>query len=157
MVVYLCHIESVIRSPILPARESGHSSSAPEKESRRSRHVFGSAAWRVVPPSCSLCKCSSKAVRFAGGPRSQRGLHCQTAQELSRSSAASGSHPGNLHQRLGRQSFGATATGSRQPWVERELSANWQWNFSVSRIVGPLKRWRKLTICWSRCLPGLHR
>lgn len=157
MVVCLCHIESVIRSPILPARESGHSSSAPRKKSGRSRHVFGSSAWRVCAPSGTLLTGSSKAVRPAGGSRSQRSLHRQTAQELDWSSAASCSHPGMLDQRLGRRGFGATAPGPSQPWVEREPSANWRWSLSISQIVWPLKRWREPTICWSRCPSHLHR
>ena len=157
MVVYLCHIESVVRSPILPARESGHSSSAPRAESGRSRHVLGRAAWRVSPPSGTLRTGSSKAVRHPGGSRSQRSLHRQTAQELNPSSAAPGLHPGALAQRLGCRGSGGTPPGQSPPWVERGLSANWQWNFNISRIVSPPRRWREPTLCSSPCRSHPHR
>lgn len=157
MVVYLCHIESVIRSPILPARESGHSSSAPRKKSGRSRRVFGSWAWHVCAPSGALRASSSKAVRHSSGSGSQRSLHRQTAQELDPSSAASCSHPGALDQRLGCRGFGGTPPGQSQPWVGRGLSASWQWNYNISRIVSPPKRWREPTICLSQCPLHRHR
>ena len=157
MVVYLCHIESVIRSPILPAREPGHSSSVPRKESGRSRHVFGRSAWRVPAPSGTLRTSSSAAVRHPGGSRSQRSLHRQIAQELDPSSAAPSPHPRALDQRLGCRGFGGTPPGQSQPWVERRLSASWQWNFNISRIVSPPRRWREPTICWSPCPLPPHK
>src|SRR5271166_4133172 len=145
MVVYLYHIESIVRSPILSARESGHSTSAPRKDWGRGRHAFGCSAWRFFSPGRALRAGCPTAVRPSGGTRSERGLHRQAAQEHDPSRAKSCSHPAALDQPLGRRGFGGTPPGQSPPWVERGLSASWRWHFNISQIVWLPKRWREPT------------
>ena len=157
IVLHLCPIEPLVRNPILPAREPSHSAAAPKNAPGSGHHAFGSSAWRIPAPSCALCPRRPAAIRPTNGSRRQSGLHRQTAHELGPSSATSCTHPGALDQPVGRPGPGGTSPGQGQPWVESGFSANWRWNFNISRIVWPPKRWREPTICLSGCSSHLHR
>ena len=149
-VLFVRHIEPVVSSPILPARESGTSVLEPTTESSRSRHAFGRSAWRFHPPGGSLRSGGPTAVCSAVHSRSQRRLHRQAAQELDPASAPKGPRPGSSDQRLGGSSIGE-ATGRGSPsWLELGLNVNWRCNCNLSRIVSPHKRWPKRTTSWCR-------
>src|SRR5919198_2925146 len=150
IVLFLRHIEPVVSSPILPARESGPSVFKPTPEFSRSRHTLGRSAWRFQAPGCSLRSGRPTAVCSAVHSRSQRRLHGQAAQEPDRASAPKGPCPGSLDQRLGGSSAGE-ATGRGSPsWLEFGLHVNGLCSCNLSRIVFLHKRWPKRTTSWCR-------
>src|SRR5205809_6054524 len=77
IVLFISHIEPVVYSPILPAREPGPSVLEPTTESGRGRHAFGRSAWRVDSPGGSLREGSPTAVRSRVHSGGQRGLNRQ--------------------------------------------------------------------------------
>jgi hypothetical protein len=155
MVLLLCHIEPIVRSPILPARESGHSVSEPRKDSGRSRHAFSRPPWRFPSPSRSLRLRCPAAVRSVGRAGKQRGFYGQAAKELNRSHPAPGSHSRLFHQPVGRLGSGKTTSWQVTSWVERVLNANGPCNYNLCRIVWPRKRWPKPMACWCRSRSSL--
>ena len=153
------HIEPVVPSTILTAREPGPPVLEPTIESGRGRHAFGRAAWRINSPSCSLRAGGPAAVCSAIHSRRQRCLHRQAAQEPYPASAPNGPCPRSADQRLGCSSVGGAPSWSWATCVEAGLNVNWLCNYNLNRIVCRHKKWSKRTNCWClrpRILTG-HR
>jgi len=148
IVLFISHIEPVVYSPILPAREPGPSVLEPTTDSVRGRHAFGRSAWRVDSPGGSLRAGRPRAVCSRVHSGGQRRLHRQAAQESDPASAPKGPCPGPADQRLGGASLGGTTSRCSAPWVEAVLNASWLCNYNPCRIVWPHKRWPKHTACW---------
>jgi|ERR1044071_1706271 len=156
IVLFISHIEPVVYSPILPAREPGPSVLEPTTEFGRGRHAFGRSAWRVDSPGGSLRAGRPTAVCSLVHSGGQRRLHRQAAQESDPSSAPKSPCPGSADQRLGGASLGGTTWRCFAPWVEAVLNANWLSNYKHCQIVWPHKRWPKRTAC-SCPRPQPHR
>src|SRR5262245_1176596 len=148
MVLFIRHIEPVVFSPILPAREPGPSVLEPTTESGRGRHALGRSAWRVDSPGGALRSGRPTAVCSPIHSGGQRRLHRQAAQESDPASAPKGPCPRLADQRLGGASVGGKTSRCAAPWVEGVLNASWLCNYNPCRIVWPPKRWRKPTACW---------
>src|SRR6185503_1116461 len=134
-VLYVRHIEPVVPSPILTAREPGHSVLEPTIESGRGRHAFGCTAWRIQSPSCSLRTGRPAAVCSTVHSGRQRRLHRQATQEPHPASAPNGACSQSADQRLGCSSAGGTTSGCSAPWVEPGFNGNWLCNCNLGRIV----------------------
>src|SRR2546430_672263 len=148
IVLLIRHIEPVVHSPILPARESGPSVLEPTTESGRGRHAFGRSAWRLDSPSRSLRPIRPAAVCSTAHSGSQRRLHRQAAQKPHPASAPKGPCPGPADQRLGGSGVGGTTSQYSAPWVEAGLNLNWLCNCNLAPTVCHHKKWRKPTACW---------
>ena len=148
MVLFIRHIEPVVHSPILPAREPGPSVFEPTTESGRGRHAFGRSAWRLNSPGCSLRAGRPTAVRSAVHSGGQRRLYRQTAQEPDPPGTPEGPRPGSFDQRLGGSSAGRTTSRCSAPWVEPGLNVNWLCNCNLGRIVCRHKKSLRRAICW---------
>jgi len=159
IVLFVRHIEPVVFSPVLTAREPGPSVLEPTIESGRGRHAFGRTAWRIHSPSCSLRAGGPAAVWSTVHSGSQRCLHCQATQESDPASAPNGPCSRPADQRLGGSGAGGTTSRCSAPWVEPGLNVNWLCNCNLGRIVCPHRKWPKRTSCW--CLgptsPSRHR
>src|SRR6266700_4965957 len=147
-VLRVSHIEPLVHSPILPAREPGPSVLEPTTESGRGRHAFGRPAWRLDSPGGSLRAGCAAAVCSAVHSGSQRRLHHQAAQESDPASAPNGSRSKSANQRLGSAGVGGTTSRCSAPWVEVVLNVNWPYNCKPCRIVWPHRRWPKPMACW---------
>src|SRR5437667_6293283 len=101
IVLFVSHIEPVVHSPILQAREPGPSVLEPTIEAGRGRHAFGRSAWRFDSPGGSLRASRPKAVISVVHSGAQRGLHRQAAPESKSASAPDGPRPGAAHQSCG--------------------------------------------------------
>src|ERR1051325_1259576 len=110
IVLFISHIEPVVYSPILPAREPGPSVLEPTTEFGRGRHAFGRSAWRVDSPGGSLRAGRPTAVCSLVHSGGQRRLHRQAAQESDPSSAPKSPCPGSADQRLGNGGSSSTAS-----------------------------------------------
>src|SRR6266700_4452047 len=100
-VLFIRHIEPVVFSPILPARESGPSVLEPTSPSGQGRHALGCSAERFPSPGRSLRPGCPTAVRSAGGSGSQSRLHGEAPQEADPPSSSEGPRPKSFDQRLG--------------------------------------------------------
>ena len=148
IVLFISHIEPVVYSPILPAREPGPSVLEPTTESGRGRHAFGRSAWRIDSPSGSLRAGRPTAVCSRGHSGGQGRLHRKAAQESDPASTPKCPCPGPADQRVGGACAGGKTSRCSAPWVEAVLNATWPCNYTPCRIVWPHKRWPKHTACW---------
>src|ERR1044072_7485013 len=114
-VLFISHIEPVVYSPILPAREPGPSVLEPTTESGRGRHAFGRSAWRFDSPGGSLRGGRPKSVGCVVHSGGQRRFHRQAAQESDSASAPKRPCPGSADQRLGSASIGGTTSRCAAP------------------------------------------
>src|SRR6266704_239602 len=119
IVLFISHIEPVVYSPILPARQPGPSVLEPTTESGRGRHAFGRSTWRLDSPGGSLRAGRPAAVCSRVHSGGQRRFHRQAAPESDPASAPNGPCPAPADQRLGSASVGGTTSRCSAPWLGR--------------------------------------
>src|SRR4030095_8853120 len=136
-VLFIRHIEPVVFSPILPARESGPSVLEPTSPSGQGRHALGGSAWRFPSPGGSLRPRRPTAVRSAGCSGRQSRLHGEAPQEADPSSPSEGPRPRSFDHQLGGPGTGGTTSRRPASWVEPGLNVNWLSNYNPCRIVWP--------------------
>lgn len=149
MVVFLRHLESVLRGRILSSRESGLSvTGAKAYSSRNCRPIC--AAGRLAPASGPLSAVRPETVPATSHRGSQGGFHRQIAQGAGPKSSARRSPREMFDQRLGGPRVGGPTASPLTPWVEPGDSANWSWPPNHARIAWGHKKWRKPMRCWCR-------
>jgi len=148
IVLQLRLVESSIRRPTFPARESGPSVVEAETISSQDCPAPSPRSWALASPSLPLCRSCPERFGSSCGPRNQRCLHGQVASKLDPASSTNRTQAPLGHQRLGGPSVAAKAAIRSTPWAKLELNENLNCGYKQSRIVWRRPRWQPSIECW---------
>jgi len=149
-VLQMRQIESSIRRPACPPRESRSPILAARPSSRRGGPAARSHSSHFDPPGPSLRPTGLGSTGAVAGSRAEGGLHRQAASRLDRASAPPRPARWCGHQRLGRRRLATGADGRLHPWLKLRSRRDSKCGCKPCRIVWPRKRSPRPIGCWCR-------